>query len=193
MVNTDNSAISYINHKKELSALEQRWMARLADYEVTYKYRSVKENLVADVLSRVRYMQDREVDDYEGDIAELGLVDILPMMERDKLVLEQSKDIVIKKALVVAGKNDYVGRLVVKEGVLFETREGHTYRLMVPKSLMIDVLRGAHEEHCHQWIDKTISKIDKTYTRLDKYRNIMIYIRKCEIVVRQRNHIGSRV
>ena len=67
-------------------------------------------------------MQDREdeVNDYEGDIAELGLVDRLPIMERDNLVLEQRKDMVIKKALVVAGKNGYVGRLVVKEGVLFE-------------------------------------------------------------------------
>ena len=44
------------------------------------------------------------------------------MMERDNLVREQSKDMVIKNALVVAGKNYYVDRLVVKEGVLFEKR-----------------------------------------------------------------------
>ena len=63
--------------------------------------------------------------DYEGDIAELGIIDILPIMERGNLVLEQSKDMVIKNALVVAGKYDYVDRLVIKEGVLFEKREGH--------------------------------------------------------------------
>ena len=51
---------------------------------------------------------------------------------------------VIKKELVVAGKNDYVGRLVVKEGVLFEKREGNNDRLVVPSSVVIDVLRGAH-------------------------------------------------
>ena len=93
-------------------------------------------------------MQDREedVEDYEWDIAELGLVNILPMMERDKLVLEQSKDMVINNALVVAGKNSCVGRLVVKEGVLFEKREGHNDRLMVPRSLVIDVLIVARGE-----------------------------------------------
>ena len=124
---------------------------------------------------------EEEVEDCEGDIAELGIIDILPMMERDKLVLEQSKDMVIKNALVVAGKNDYIGRLVVKEGVLFEKREGHNDRLKVPRSLVIYVVRGAHEENGHQGIDNTISKINETYTWLGKYRDIMTYIRKCEI------------
>ena len=103
---------------------------------------------------------EEEVEYYEGDIAELEIIDILPIMERDNLVLEQNKDMVIKNALVVAGNNDYVGRLVVKEGVLFEKREGHNDRLMVPRSLV----RGAHEENGHQGIDKTISKINETYT-----------------------------
>ena len=88
---------------------------------------------------------------------------------------------VIKNALVVAGKNDYVGRLVVKEGVLFEKREGNNDRMMVPMSLVIDVVRGAHEENGHQWIDKTISKINETYTWLGKYRDIRMYIRKCMV------------
>ena len=60
--------------------------------------------MVADALSRVRYMQFREeeVDDYEGDIAELGLVDILLMMERDKIVREQSMDPAISKSSITA-------------------------------------------------------------------------------------------
>ena len=124
---------------------------------------------------------EEEVEDYEGDIAELGIIDILPIMERGNLVLEQSKDMVIKNALVVAGKYDYVGRLVIKEGVLFEKREGHNDRLMVPRSLVIDVVRGAHEDNGHQGIDKTISKINETYTWLGKYRDIRMYIRKCMV------------
>ena len=88
---------------------------------------------------------------------------------------------VIKKALVVTGKNGYVGILVVKEGVLFEKREGHNDRLMVPRSLVIDVFRGAHEENGHQGFDKTTRKINETYTWLGKYRDIMTYIIKCEV------------
>ena len=66
--------------------------------------------MVADALSKGQYMPDieEEVEDYEGDIAELGIIDTLPIMERGNLVLEQSKDMVIKNALVVAGKYDYV-------------------------------------------------------------------------------------
>ena len=121
-------------------------------------------------------MKDREedVEDYEEDIAELEIIDILPMMERDNLVLELSEAMVIKKALVVSGKNGYVGRLVVKEGVLFEKREGHNDRLMVPMSLVIDILRGSQEENGHQGIDKITSKINETYKWLGKYRDIMI-------------------
>ena len=48
---------------------------------------------------------------------------------------------------------------------------------MVPRSLVIDVLRGEHENG-QQGIDKTTSKINETYTWLGKYRDIMTYIRK---------------
>ena len=139
--------------------------------------------MVADALSKGQCMPDieEEVEDYEGDIAELGIIDILPIMERDNLVLEQSKDMVIKNALIVSGKNHYVGRLVVKEGVLFEKREGHNDRLIVPRSLVIDVVSGAHEENGHQGIDKTMRKINETYTWLGKYRDIRMYIRKCMV------------
>ena len=143
VVITDNSAVSYISHKKELTSLEQRWMARLADYDITYKYRPGKENVVADALSRVRNIGngDTEIKEYDDDEVELGLVETVSMMERDKLRIEQNNDSVIRKALLIASKNGYVGRLVVRDGVLYEKREGYDDRLMVPSSLVGEVLR----------------------------------------------------
>ena len=182
VVITDNSAVSYISHKKELTSLEQRWMARLADYDITYKYRPGKENVVADALSRVRNIGngDTEIKEYDDDEVELGLVETVPMMERDKLRIEQNNDSVIRKALLIASKNGYVGRLVVRDGVLYEKREGYDDRLMVPSSLVGEVLRGAHEDNGHQGIERTTQKINEMYTWIGKYRDIRSYIRRCE-------------
>ena len=49
---TDNSAVACILNKKDHSALEQRWIGRLAPFELTFKYRAGKQNIVADALSR---------------------------------------------------------------------------------------------------------------------------------------------
>ena len=45
---TDNSALSYLERKKTLTALEQRWVARLAPFDMTIKYRADNLNGVAD-------------------------------------------------------------------------------------------------------------------------------------------------
>ena len=49
MIITDN-VITYINKKKELSALEQRWMRILSPSKIEFKCRVGKLNIVADTL-----------------------------------------------------------------------------------------------------------------------------------------------
>ena len=50
---TDNSAVAYIENKKQLTALEQRCISRLAPFPIKFKYRSVSTNIEAYALSRI--------------------------------------------------------------------------------------------------------------------------------------------
>ena len=55
---TDNSAVAYINRKTDLIALEQRWMGRLAPFDIDIKYKAGGLNTIADALSRKRVSQE---------------------------------------------------------------------------------------------------------------------------------------
>ena len=48
---TDNNPLAHLRTAR-LGATEQRWVAKLAPYNLTIKYRSGRTNLVADALSR---------------------------------------------------------------------------------------------------------------------------------------------
>lgn len=72
MIITDN-VITYINKKKELSALEQRWMRILSPSKIEFKCRVGKLNIVTETLSRCRSDQEWKGRITEDDI-EIGLV-----------------------------------------------------------------------------------------------------------------------
>ncbi|KAL9967048.1 hypothetical protein ACROYT_G025206 [Oculina patagonica] len=63
VVFTDNNPLTYVMSSAKLNATGHRWVAELADYNFTIKYRPGKTNVDADVLSRIpldidKYMRD---------------------------------------------------------------------------------------------------------------------------------------
>ena len=58
---TDNSTVACIENKKQLTALEQRWISRLAPFPIKFKYRAGSKNIVKDALSR-RCEDNKEVE-----------------------------------------------------------------------------------------------------------------------------------
>ena len=49
---TDNNPLTYVMQKGKLQAIEQRWVNALASFDFGFKFRSGKENINADFLSR---------------------------------------------------------------------------------------------------------------------------------------------
>ena len=52
-MHTDNNPLTYILTMAKLDATGQRWVTSLANYNFTLKYRSGKQNIDADALSRI--------------------------------------------------------------------------------------------------------------------------------------------
>ena len=52
---TDNNPMTYVLTSAKLDACGQRWVAKLANYNFTIRYRSGQSNVEADALSRISW------------------------------------------------------------------------------------------------------------------------------------------
>ena len=59
VVFTDNNPLTYVMSSAKLNATGHRWVAELADYNLTIKYRRGKSNVNADILSRMSLDMDQ--------------------------------------------------------------------------------------------------------------------------------------
>ena len=60
-VHTDNNPLMYILTTAKLDATGQQWVASLANYDFTIHYRSGKQNVEANTLSRIKWQHDDDV------------------------------------------------------------------------------------------------------------------------------------
>ena len=62
---TDNNPLTYVLTSAKLDACGQRWVAKLANYNFTIRYRCRQNNVEADVLSRISWpevLYDEDID-----------------------------------------------------------------------------------------------------------------------------------
>ena len=52
---TDNNPLTYVSTSAKLDACGQRWVAKLANYNFTIRYRCWQSNVEADALSRISW------------------------------------------------------------------------------------------------------------------------------------------
>ena len=117
-VYTDNNPLTYVLTTAKLNAVGLRWVAELADFNFTIKYRPGKVNIDADYLSR----NAMEIDDFikectevcEPEMIDTVISAVTACSERlcnvsvEKLILKPEEDVlrIEKVDLVNAQKND---------------------------------------------------------------------------------------
>ena len=90
VVCTDNNPLTYIFSSTCLDAAGHRWVANLADYNLSLEYQRGKDNTVADFLSRMEdHLSEEEVNEQIAKIPEEGVRVVLdnaciPIMDRGK-------------------------------------------------------------------------------------------------------------
>ena len=95
-VHTDNNPLTYVLTTAKLDATGQRWVASLANYNFTIQYRSGKQNIDADALSRIPWdiestsdpilIKSALVRGKDGDTT-------IPMVPPDELILSKQMHI----------------------------------------------------------------------------------------------------
>nr|GEY21912.1 putative reverse transcriptase domain-containing protein [Tanacetum cinerariifolium] len=105
LVFIDHKSLQYILNQKELNLRQQRWIELLSDYDCEIRYHLVKENVVADALSR------------KERIKPLRVRELMKTVHNDlpKRILEAQKAVLKKKNV----KEKNIGRLIKQ---IFEFR-----------------------------------------------------------------------
>ncbi len=185
IVYTDNNPLRYLDTAK-LGAVEQRWAAQLAAFDLTLKYRPGSRNGNADALSR-QYMELQLPEASRGGsiVGSIPLcvqsdIVTLPGCSGVDLALLQKQDPVIGPFLVHWKEGQFPGpkdqakfgvgtkelvrqweRLKEKDAVLYRcifAPDGgkEIFQLVLPQCLQRNVLSSLHDNHGHQGVERTL-------------------------------------
>ena len=182
-VYTDNIALSYINSTHKLSAYEQRGVSKLAPFKLNYIYRKGRENVNADALSRLNNVEVNSkglvvIDKVSN--TDLG-TDLIPMFSREEIISKQKEDDELCAIREKVEKGNTKFEII--DGVLFANRWGNEAcrRIMIPRSLIFQILEGIHDGCGHQGIERVIHRVNLEMNWKGKYKNIRDYIRGCTV------------
>ena len=116
---TDNNPLMYILTMVNLDTTGQRWVTSLANYDFKVKYRSGKQNIDADSLSRIPWDAEHVHAVLEGGcVASCELLhlvgmksvrpEVLPKLSQNDWLKEQKADSAIRKAIQLVKMNKHL-------------------------------------------------------------------------------------
>ncbi|KAK7878057.1 hypothetical protein WMY93_031278, partial [Mugilogobius chulae] len=183
---TDNNPLAHLQ-TAHLGAAEQRWVAQLASFNYTVKYRSGKSNINADVLSRFPVSSKQTMAPAEqlahGTVI-AAAVEVTPEVGWEE---EQASDSAIKAVKEYVVKKRFPKRqdrlalldkaqkllqqwkkLTVRDNILYRTvidkltHEEH-HQVVCPSSRCEEVWRKVHEAGAHFGPEKTLARIRQQF------------------------------
>ncbi|KAM9976612.1 hypothetical protein ACTFIR_010454 [Dictyostelium discoideum] len=202
LVVTDNSAVSFL--RNDLGKIRNKrlinWNVKLASYNITFKYRSGKENTIADALSRCPIEKVMSVIPM-GESVKLDSnfdLKIAEEQRKDKLLapifkyLEESKNhnhsIVASRTSIEAPFHSVINkvlfRLIVNPTLFFKRPQIIAICIVVPTSMQKEVLEKFHDCSLvggHLGYQKTFSKLASRYYWNNMGMDVKEYINNCDI------------
>lgn len=153
---TDHASLQWLMNLKDLSGRLARWSLQLQGYNFDLQHRKGKENIVADMLSRLPTVEeldlepalDLETDEFECEVYK-------ELRQNIKANQEKLPDLRI------------VEHLIFKRGHVEYNAELHEFqwKLWVPESLTHKLIRKAHDDvtSAHGRISKNINRLKEKY------------------------------
>eukprot|EP00253_Pinus_taeda_P024635 PITA_24635 len=192
-VHTDHSAIKYLMNKSVTNARVTRWLLLLQEFDITIVDRPGKENVVADILSRLKTNENIPIDDsfpveylfaisahspWYADIANYLVAGKLPshLSHREK-----------RKIIQQSARYSWIS------GCLFHTGLDQEIRRCIGEDQIYDVLKACHNGPCggHFADKRTAHKfLGMGYYWPSIFKDAKKYVRACDSCQRmgQPNH-----
>ena len=179
---TDHSAVCEIFKQPQQSGRRARWYLTTADFEVSFKYLPGRQNQVADALSRHVACINTDV------------------LSEDKIKIHQNQDpqlYAIKRYLLTQKQKDEsaippefpvsVNDLSVIDDMLIKVTshtqvdmpDRTTTQIVIPKSLVNEVLKSIHDAKAHPGRDETLRQVRLKYFWKSMNKDVSEHVKSC--------------
>lgn len=209
-VYTDNNPLVHLSTAK-VGAVEQRWVAQLANYQFDIKYRPGQENVNADVLSRMPLQvqpQDlvppQSVDekawvqavniDWDPGCWQ-GLQEQDPTLHRVRYYMARGKmpsgeerrqePTAVLNYMKQWSRLELLEGVLVRRGVDSNTCEAY-YQILVPLEEQQPTWKAFHERNGHLGVAKTLSMLRRSFYWLQMEKRVRDWTTSCERCVRHK-------
>jgi hypothetical protein len=179
---TDHMSLKYINSQPVLSTRQDRWVEFLQEFDLVIKYRSGKENIAADALSR---RADHNIKDEREDQADkipqrvsyrlAGMVRLEESALLDEIKVATSKDENLQEAIRDPNQFGYS----FQDGIL-KNQQGC---IVIPedRNLRTKLLQEVHDSPTggHLGLEKTSTRLGRLFWWSGIRRECQDYVGSC--------------
>ena len=205
-VYTDHKPLTCLFTKEMNNTKIQRWAVLLAEFGATIQYRKGKNNIRADMLSRIRSSNDLEsevstVD--TDDWIDVGFLEEEPHQQIPLLVDGLRMDNVRQEQLLEFPElfeeaHNEESEYEIHKGVLYSIRKpsptAAVYpRLVLPSRYRSDIVSMSHKDVGHMSVLKTMDRIREAYVWPGMRRDVQAWVKSCAICsvhVRRRENVA---
>jgi len=164
LVRTDHSALSYLRKFSDNNSRLMRWSFELSELNFIVEHKPGSKISHEDFLSR-----------------HVGVVMHEDSLDKERILCEQQKDEFCTKQELgtYSSKRQF---FLDEEGVMYRRQPGDKHEVVVPRSLIFDVIRESHNPVyvAHPGVKRTHDLILLNYWWPGIRRSIVDYIRKCD-------------
>jgi transposase InsO family protein len=170
LVRTDHSALTYLRTFSDTNCRLMRWSLRLSELDFDVQHRPGTKIPHADALSR-----------HVGIVMDDGIPD------KAAILREQSQDAFCNSRTPgkYASRSEY---FLDEDGVLYRRQPDHKHQLVVPGSLVQDIIKANHSPVyvAHPGVKRTFNLVSISYWWPGMRNSIADFVRKCDSCQRRK-------
>jgi len=164
LVRTDHAALTYLRNFADNNSRLMRWSLRLSEFDFVIEHKAGTKIRHVDALSR-----------HVGAVLEDGLP------SKEKILAEQRKDPFCnaQKPKIRPNNGEY---FLDEDGVMYRRRPDRKHQLVVPKSLVRDIIKANHDPKyiAHPGMKRTFDLIFLKFWWPGMRQSIEHHVRSCD-------------
>ena len=183
---TDHKPLKSLFLQEQKNTKIQRWAVLIAEYGAPIKYREGRNNVRADMLSRIRIQTVSVIDTLRNEESDMQINNARILLEADKILASELRDLQkehFKEQWADAQIADS-GYIIGEQGLLYSTNLPYKTaadfpRILLPPPYQKDISKRAHGEMGHLSIEKTMRRINDMYVWPGMKATVREAISKC--------------
>lgn len=185
---TDNKALTFLNKCHLTSSRMMRWVLAIQEFNFDVVHCRGKENIVADILSRIPEDMDETTEVQENlEINQMVLkLSKATLKQIQQISVIQNKDMKLKNIIDDLTNNDgskYKENYLYEKNTLYR-KVKRQWKLYIPEEMRRSLLLDMHNTYGHGGIRRTLEIFKESFTTDQLLRTTKDIVRRCDLCQR---------